>query len=155
MGCENDGLVVRRELSVAAAPDELWRAISEPGELRCWLVQEADIDLVPGRRGRLVDDDGVERVVEVEAVEAGRRVAWRWWPRRQAADEATRVVLTVEALGDGTGSRLVVVEAPAASAAEAQRCRAEARAGRAAGWSARLDRLALVLDGAALVGASA
>jgi uncharacterized protein YndB with AHSA1/START domain len=150
MSCEPDeDPIVRRELRVDASPDALWRAISEPGALASWLAPEADLELVPGGTGRFVDDDGVERLAVVESVEEGRHIAFRWWPADGAGGGASRVTLTV--VGDGAGARLLVVEQPAPVGPAPLRARAAA--GRAAGWDARLERLAHALAVPGLVGA--
>jgi uncharacterized protein YndB with AHSA1/START domain len=146
MSCEIDGdVTVCRELRVEASPEALWRAISEPGALADWLAAEADLEMTPGGTGRLVDDDGIERLAVVEKVDEGRQLAFRWWPADAGGWNASRVSLTVVA--DGAGARLLVVEQPALPAG---RVEARALSGRAAGWNARLERLQLAICGAVL-----
>jgi uncharacterized protein YndB with AHSA1/START domain len=146
MSCEiDDDVTVRRELRVDASAEALWRAITEPGALAGWLADEAELEMAPGGTGRFVDDDGVERLAVVEAIEEGRQLAFRWWPADGGGWTASRVSLTVVA--DGAGARLLVIEQPAAPAG---RIEARALTGRAAGWDARLERLRVAICGPVL-----
>jgi uncharacterized protein YndB with AHSA1/START domain len=107
---------VERGLDMDVAMDELWRMISEGEELATWLADEVDIEIAPGGRGRIVDDD-VTYDVEVEEVTIGERVVW-WWTPIDPPDDAgaSRVELTISPTPDG--GRLTIVESrPAAPVA--------------------------------------
>ncbi len=67
--------VVDLDTSIEAA----WDAISDPTELANWLGPIVELDLRPGGRGRVVDDDGTVRQLVVTDVRAGEQVAWHWW----------------------------------------------------------------------------
>ena len=54
-----------------------------------WLADAGSVDLRPGGSGRLVDD-GVARRVEVETVDEGARVVFRWWDEDHGEDGASR-----------------------------------------------------------------
>jgi uncharacterized protein YndB with AHSA1/START domain len=97
---------VEREIVLDAAPDEVWRALTDPERMDGWLGEEAEIELEPGGELHLIDPVDGERTGWVEAVEPGRRLAV-WW---QAAgdDESTRVQFDIEERVDGTV--LTVVE---------------------------------------------
>ncbi len=45
-----------------------------------WLGRDVVLDLRPGGRGRLTDDDGTVRHLAIDDVVEGERVAFRWWP---------------------------------------------------------------------------
>ena len=59
--------------------EDAWDAISDPDELANWLGSSVDLDVRPGGRGRIVDDDGTIRDVVVTDVRAGEQIAWHWW----------------------------------------------------------------------------
>ena len=59
--------------------DAAWAAVSDPGELAQWLGTSVELDVRPGGRGRVVDDDGTVREVLVTAVDERQGIAWHWW----------------------------------------------------------------------------
>ncbi|HET6507652.1 MAG TPA: SRPBCC domain-containing protein [Baekduia sp.] len=108
---------VRRETVLDAPRDEVWARIASPEGLASWLADEVALDdVAPGASGTVVED-GVERRVEIEEVEDGRRVALSW-----CADdgEPSLVELTLDDVEDdadadaaaGPRTRMVVVELP-------------------------------------------
>jgi uncharacterized protein YndB with AHSA1/START domain len=103
---------VRRETILDAARDDVWSLVASPEGLATWLADDVALDAVaPGERGT-VTEDGDERLVTIEEVEAGRRVALSWC----APDgEPSLVELTLDdAPGDEDRprTRMVVVEVP-------------------------------------------
>jgi uncharacterized protein YndB with AHSA1/START domain len=118
---------VEREVTVAAEPDEVWRAVTDSGELSAWFGAEVELDPRPGGRGVFRWGDGAERHAVVEDVEPERRLAFRWLPFQRTADRATiampptRVEITLEPVGPGT--RVRVVEQPAFPARAGLRAR--------------------------------
>ena len=68
-----------------------------------------DLDIEPGGSGRIVDE-GEVREVEVDEVEPGRRLAFRWWPERDEGEVSEVEILVLPA---PRGSRLVITEQPA------------------------------------------
>ena len=74
---------VTREVVLEAPLDEVWDALTDPGQLEEWF-----------------SEDGEERELVVEEVETGRRVAYTW-------DEG-HVAIELEEVGAGT--RVVVTE---------------------------------------------
>jgi len=103
--------VVERTVELDASPDDVWRALTEPGELAAWFGPEAELDVQPGGRGRFVDDEGVVRRAVVDQVRPGERLVLRWWPEGDGpgAGAGASVVTFVVAPSRG-GSRLVVTE---------------------------------------------
>jgi uncharacterized protein YndB with AHSA1/START domain len=101
---------VRRETVLDAGREAVWAMLAEPEGLAAWLADEVDLPAVePGAEG-VVREDGEERLVTVEDVEPGRRVALTWC----APGGAPSVVeLTLDDDGEDA-TRLVVVEIPLA-----------------------------------------
>ena len=62
-----------------ATIDAAWTALSDPGELAQWLGASVELDVQPGGRGRVVDDDGTVRDVLVTGVDERHGIAWHWW----------------------------------------------------------------------------
>jgi uncharacterized protein YndB with AHSA1/START domain len=108
---------VEREVTVPASPEQVWPAVTRSSEVSAWFGAEVQIDVRPGGRGVFRWPDGAERHAVVEAVEPGRRLAFRWLPFQRTADgdtvavPPTRVEITLDPVPDGT--RVRVVEQPA------------------------------------------
>ena len=94
---------VTREVVVEAPVEEVWDAVTDPGRVDEWF-----------------SEDGEERVLRIEEVEPGRRVAYTW--------EDGDVAIELEEVDAGT--RVVVTESgePGWCAAFALRALAYARA---------------------------
>ena len=67
--------VVDLDTTIEAA----WDAISDPDELTNWLGSSVELELRPGGRGRVIDDDGTVRDLVVTDVRPGEQLAWHWW----------------------------------------------------------------------------
>lgn len=98
---------IERRLDVDAPPSDVWPLLGDPEGWARWLADEAEVDVRPGGRGRLVED-GAVRQVEVDDVEAGRRVTFHWWPEGDEADRS-RVELELVPGTDLDGPTTVVV----------------------------------------------
>lgn len=112
---------ITREVTVAAAPDVVWNALTEPGELAAWFGAEAEIDLRVGGAIRFRWPDGTERRGLVVDVDPPRRLAFRWRELRTstsglAVADATVVAFTLETEDDGT--RVTVTESSGVLAAD-------------------------------------
>ena len=136
-------LVIERQVTLPAELEQAWELVTRPEDLAAWLGAEVHLDPTAGATGAVVDHDGTARQLVVEEVEAGRRLAWRWW-RDDAPDEPSRVEITLVPTDGGTTVRVVEELAPTDVVAQA-------RAGEA--WSHRLLHLeALLLVAAAVRG---
>lgn len=125
---------VVRTTVLPAPADVVWRALTDPDELAAWLGDCEQLQLERGGRGRLTLPDGGRRELVVDAVEPGRRLAFRW--RDEDGEEpASSVELTLD--GARSGTRLTVSE----------RVDAGAVGTAARAWGARFELLqrALVL----------
>ena len=67
--------VVDLDASIGA----VWDAISDPGGLASWLGSSVELELRPGGRGRVVEEDGTVRDLVVTDVRSGEQIAWHWW----------------------------------------------------------------------------
>jgi uncharacterized protein YndB with AHSA1/START domain len=83
---------VTRSVDLDAGLDDVWRAVTEPGERALWLD----------------DPDAVARRVRVDEADPGRRLVWTWWHPGDEGDAST-VAVTLAPL-DGGRTRLVVTE---------------------------------------------
>src|SRR5215212_5961976 len=69
---------VRRETVLDAPRDAVWSLVANPEGLETWLADDVDLDAIePGASG-IVTEDGEERLVTIEEVDGGRRVALAW-----------------------------------------------------------------------------
>src|SRR3954454_19675050 len=72
---------VRRETVLDAPRDAVWELVASPEGLERWLADDVELDAVaPGEGGSDSDEDGAVRLVTVEEVQDGRRVALSWCP---------------------------------------------------------------------------
>jgi uncharacterized protein YndB with AHSA1/START domain len=106
---------VSREVELPAAPDEVWRSVTEADQLGDWLDADVELDARPGGVGTFRFADGEVRRALVRDVEPGRRLAFTWWPLTgEDVGRATTVTITIEP--HDAGSRLRLVESPRAQA---------------------------------------
>ena len=97
-------VVLTREITLPVEPDRLWEALADPSE---WIGAQVEWELVPGGRARFLGDPDGEREGQVDEVEPGRRLSFRWWPEADREDES-EVTYELEPAEEGT--RLVVTE---------------------------------------------
>lgn len=105
----SDHPAVRRELVLDRRVEDAWPLIADPAELETWLADRVELDAVEeGARGWVTTHDGERKMVSVEEVEDGRRVAFSWC---LPGGEPALVELTLFPEDDGA-CRLVTVEVP-------------------------------------------
>jgi uncharacterized protein YndB with AHSA1/START domain len=110
---------VTRSVEVDADIDDVWRAVTDPGERARWLD----------------DPDAATRRVREDERLPGHRLVWTWW---HPGDEGGASTVSVDLIpGDGGGTRVVVTESwPALRAPVRVEARARAEARAAAGaWA--------------------
>ena len=100
---------IERRLDVDAPAEDVWPLLGDPEGWARWLADEADVDVRPGGRGRLVEDGTVRRV-EVDDVETGRRVTFHWWPEGDEADCSRVELELVPGAGPAEPSTVVITE---------------------------------------------
>jgi uncharacterized protein YndB with AHSA1/START domain len=102
-----------REVTVAAAHEVVWDALTDPDELAAWFGAEVEVDLRVGGAVRFRWPDATERRGLVIEFDPPRRLAFRWRELRTSSSglamaDATVVGFTVEA--EGRGTRVTVTE---------------------------------------------
>jgi uncharacterized protein YndB with AHSA1/START domain len=117
---------VTRSITLDAAPEEVWDAITDESLLREWLAPDVAFEASEGGEVECRFEDGEVRRGEVFLVEEAERLAFTW---TRAGRGESRVELIVDAVADG--ARLTVVETATSPLGP--------RA--AAGWSLRLEGL--------------
>jgi uncharacterized protein YndB with AHSA1/START domain len=107
---------VTRSVDLDADLDEVWRAVSDPGERARWL----DDPDAAARRLRVDEVDDVAEVADGGAGRDGtRRLVWTWWHPGDEGDASTVSVVVAPRVGGGT--RVVVTETlPAVSPVRAR-----------------------------------
>ena len=111
-----EGLRVEREVVLPAPADVVWEALTDAEELSGWFGAEVELDPRPGGAGRFTGEDGDVRRAVVETVEPERHLRFVWWPENGTA-APTSVDFELSETDDAGATRLVVIEAPVASAA--------------------------------------
>jgi hypothetical protein len=106
-GAEDDQVVVTREIDLDLPSEWLWDLVSDGSTWGDWLGSAADVDVVDGGAGRLVDDDGVARRVRVDGVDRRRGLRFTWWPEH---DDGRRSQVELVVVPRPGGSRLRVRE---------------------------------------------
>lgn len=97
---------VTRTVRVAAGPDAVWRAISEPEHVAGWFGAACETDdggpFAVGTRGRLHFEGYGGFPFEVTRVEPGRLLAYRWGQSPDEPERMTEAEFTLEPDRDGT-----------------------------------------------------
>lgn len=96
--------VVEKELQLAASPDRVWRALTDPAELGRWFPDETDLEPVAGSSGWFDWREHGRYAVRLETIEPKRRLVWTWARKPGTPlEEAYRTTVewTLEAGPDG------------------------------------------------------
>jgi uncharacterized protein YndB with AHSA1/START domain len=136
---------VRRELEILAPRERVWAALTEPDELVRWFAtRRAEMDLRPGGGGLLEWEEATAEIV-VDVVEPPGRLVFRWRPT-DLGRPYTTVSFTLEATGDGTATRLMLVEYGFASLPD--QIELQSQQGNEEGWAEELRELKEYLEAA-------
>ena len=146
---------IEKEIVIAAPPARVWRALVDGKEFGQWFgARVPEGAFVPGARvrGAITHPAYAHVTVElqIERVEEGRLLSWRWHPhaieagRDYSAEPTTLVVFELDEVPGGT--RLRVVESGFAAIPAARR--AEAWRGNDAGWAGQLRNIERHVTGA-------
>ncbi len=132
--------VVEKTLELAASPERVWRALTEPAELARWFPDATDLEPRAGSVGWFDWADHGKYAVRIEEIAPPARLVWSWSRDADVALEdgpRTRVEWTLEARPDG-GTTLRLRESGFTHA----RYRRE----NDAGWDQELGELAEYLE---------
>lgn len=110
--------VVERRTDLDMGVDQLWSLISTPDGWKSWLVDDADLVILPAATGTAVSD-GRRRSVQIDSIEVGRAVVFSWWDRDDPSSSSSSVQLDLIALPGGR-SQLHVTERFAGTTASAK-----------------------------------
>jgi uncharacterized protein YndB with AHSA1/START domain len=148
---DDASFAVRRTVTIAATPDKVWAAITEPQHLVRWFGQRAELpELAVGARGLLGFDGFGDFPLRIEELDPPHAIAYRWSndnaspvdPDDVVFERSTVFRFTLEAIPGGTS--LTVIETGFDSLADP----AAAMAGNRRGWTDELDELVAYLEGA-------
>lgn len=70
--------IVEKTLELDAPIERVWRAISDPEELRRWFDDHPDLQAAPGYEGAFVWDSHGSFAVRVVEAEPPTRLVWSW-----------------------------------------------------------------------------
>ncbi len=107
-----DRNVIEKRLELEASPERVWKAITDPEEVKQWFGDGCSWKLEPGHNGYLSWQKYGRFAVRIEAVEAPRSLAWRWTSRADTpieADNSTLVEWELRPRDDG-GTTLLLRE---------------------------------------------
>jgi uncharacterized protein YndB with AHSA1/START domain len=134
---------VRKELTIGAPRERVWRALTEADELLRWFPdRSAEVDLRPGGTFRLEWESNDGDTGVFEEIDPPSRLVFRWW--QEGSEHRLRVEITLEEVEGGT--RLVLVERGFGAFAEERR--AEVWGGNDTGWTNELEELRAYLEAA-------
>ena len=149
-----DTFTVRRMIDIAAAPEAVWRSVTEPELISRWFgrtVFAADGAGAVGSVGTITWPDRDPVPLRVEALEPGRLVSYRWCnpcldePVPAAVDDEHSTVFTFTLEPIDAGTRLTVVE----TGFETMSRPADHLESHRGGWDGELDKLVALLEGSA------
>ena len=140
-----DTISVSRSVVIAAAPERVWEAITEPEHIAKWASFVPSIDRVAvGGSGAWVLPTYGPMPITIEAIDEPRSITYRWGPRGGVSTaELGSTVFTFTLRPMEAGTELTVVESGFEVLENAD---VEAEAHRN-GWVAGLESLAAVLEG--------
>ncbi len=135
-------LSVERTLELAASPEGVWRALTDPAELGRWFPDRVDQEGDgPGAQGSFFWENHGAYAFQIEVAERPRRLVWRWArdPETQLDEGVTtQIEWVLEPRPDG-GTTLHLCESGFV--------RPEDQEGNSKGWDAELGELVELLSG--------
>ena len=147
-----DAFTVRRTVTIAAAPEKVWAAVTKPELITQWFGNTAELDrLEVGAEGEFGFEGYGRFPVRIEEVDAPRAIAYRWGNENAKPTEgldlahSTVFRFTLEPLEGGKATRLTVVE----SGFDHLQNPTAAMEDNRGGWDSELDELVAFLEGSA------
>jgi uncharacterized protein YndB with AHSA1/START domain len=112
---------LRRQMVLPVPRKLVWQALTDPEQLAAWFCHRAELALAPGGAVLFDFGGGEQASAEIEKVEAGRRLSFRWHPAG-VGQGATLVQFALEDVPRGT--RLTLTESGFSALADEVRQRA-------------------------------
>jgi uncharacterized protein YndB with AHSA1/START domain len=143
-----DNFTVTRTVTIAAAVEKVWAALTEPEHIVRWFGQGAVLDTVAvGGKGSFTFEGFGEFPVQIEELDAPRVIAYRWGNENAVAidpidpNRSTVFRFTLEPVDGGT--QLTVVE----SGFDTLKDPTASMESNRGGWNSELDELIAYLEG--------
>jgi uncharacterized protein YndB with AHSA1/START domain len=131
-----------RTIDVAATPERVWAAITEPDQLLGWFPDRtAEVDLREGGAMRFVWDEGEDEAV-IDVLDPPMRLVFRWRPAGLDRPYTT-VTFRLEATAGGL-TRVTLTES--GFAALPDQIHEQSYEGNAKGWGQELEELRAYLE---------
>jgi uncharacterized protein YndB with AHSA1/START domain len=131
-----EGIVVERELEIAAAPETVWELLTNPDEATSWMGQTATFDLRPGGVYRVEVIPGHVARGEFVEIDPPHRLVYTWgWEESSGSPVgpgSTTVEFDLVENDDATLLRFRHTDLPSPEAAESH----------SHGWDHYFERLA-------------
>lgn len=117
-----DGSTVTREVDLPAGVDDVWEALTDVERMGAWFGAPVEWEVRPGGPVHVgtADDGTAPRRGEIDEVQPGRRLRFRWWPADRHGDAGVTTV-TYELEPGESGTHLVITEAPITATAPSMR----------------------------------
>jgi len=84
---------IERTLELGAAPDRVWKALTDTNEITAWFGDSAELEPRLGAEGWFGWESHGRFAVRIEALELETRLAWRWAREADTPLDQTRSTL--------------------------------------------------------------
>lgn len=148
---DTDTFTVRRTIRIAAPPETVWIAITEPEQISRWFGRTVLVGEGVGAHGTIAWPDGDAMPIRVEELDSPRSISYRWCNDAAGGvpadvDDAPSTVFTFTLEPTPDGTQLTVEETgfelttdPAGNLEDHRQ-----------GWDGELDKLVELLAGGSL-----
>ena len=131
-----EAFTVSRTITVNAAPERVWQAITEPEHIAKWSVFTPSMDRIAiGGEGTWILENYGSTPITIERLDPPHSITYRWGPDLADPAQSTVFTFTLEAVGNETV--LTVAETGFGNLADA----ATEMESHRQGWDSLLDRL--------------
>jgi uncharacterized protein YndB with AHSA1/START domain len=142
---DDDAFTVSRSITIAAPPEQVWAAITQPEHIERWHTSTASLTaLEPGGTGTWTFEGYGDAPIRIEQVDPMRSVTYRWGSDGDTEilpGRSTVFTFTLEPFDGGT--RLNVIERGFEDLADPR----AALKSNQEGWTVQLDLLVAYLEG--------
>lgn len=144
---DEDAFSVSRSIFIAASPDRVWTAITDPAHVVKWFGSGATLDrLEAGGTGVWTFDGYGEVPIAVESLDPMCSITYRWGDTKSPViDPAASTVFTFTLEAAEGGTQLHVIETGFQNLENPSRGLHDNQEG----WTSELDKLVAYLEGAA------